>query len=371
MANITGKYLNKIRKDIIEYAEAILEYIYPSPSKYKPLVKNIVRRYVENYYYQPEIEFTPLEEYFPNYMKINLTLRYLLLSTYEYHLEEHSLKKFKENLNFYMTICLIIWIANEINKLINPLSEKVDYKIITKKSIEMINQVFPFTKEKSLILITENLNNLIKENFKVGNNFFKIMGDNRIYNEFHYIDTLDKYYEVVYKYSIEDIDKFRKNEVEELIKNKGIIDTFTCISLELLTLTILKLQLLNKKHTFLFKLNLDFYKQSKNIEFLHKLTEIKEIKNNIIFIADYEEYMANRNFIGDIKMAGFTLALDNIPAVEYKNYNIFADSKIVFVTEKFLEINHHFVPIWKEKGIELTIKKDKFEDISEEELLKK
>lgn len=369
MSNITGKYLNKIRKDLIEYSDIILEFVFPSPSKYKPITKSIIRIFVEKYYYEPEIEFNALEEYFPTYKKMNMTLRYILMSLYEYHIEEKTLKKLKENIDFYLVLALIIWIAYTSDKMINPLSEKISSKEITTKIIDLTTKIFPFTKDNSMILINENLNEKVKENYKVNHEFFELMKNNRIHNEFAHIDKENKYYEVIYKYEIDDIDKFKKNEVEEIIKNKGIADNLVNISLELLTLTIFKMQLNNKKETFLYPLKLDYYKQPKNTEFLAKITSIKNIKENIIFLINYEEYMANRPFIGEIKMAGFTIALDDPPAIEYKNYNIFADSKIVIVDDKFLEINKHFVSIWEEKEIELLKRKDKLEYIQEDNLL--
>lgn len=369
MSNITGKYLVKIKKDLIEYSDIILEFVFDAPSKYKPMTKAVIKNYVEKYYYEPETEFTVLEEYFPDYKKMNLILRYILWSIYEYHSEEKTLKELKKNNNFYLIIGLIIWISNETNKLINPLEEKIQSKEITNEIIDLIQKILPFTKENSLILINDNLNEKIKENHKSNHLFFELMKNNKIYNEFSHIDKEDKYYAVNYKYEIEDIEKYQKNEVEEIIMNKGITDKLINISLELLTLTIIKMQFQNKLETFLYPISLDYYKQPKNIEFLNKLTSIKPIKENIVFLINYEEYMANRNFIGEIKMAGFTIALDDPPAIEYKNYNIFADSKIVIVDDKFLEINKHFVSVWQEKGIELIKRKDKLEVIYEEDLL--
>ena len=373
MANIVDKYFNKKKKEIYDYSKIInslLEYnkdqIWSNDSEFNELTKSAINRYVDEYFFKSMDSFDEYADYLGALIKCDDRFKTILVCAIDSIPEEKRVGNYK--ISAYI-VSLIIYTAVAINRFTYPYGK---YKINVTNVYKIMDMMFKnidFIEYKDNIKVKRELVLTLKKNAVNEKKFFEALDSlntETSRNMYQMLSLDNKYFKVIYKYKIEEFDKYRSKDVRKYFKR--IEDDLNVLSYELTTLTVLKSRTLNKDMYFLFPASLDFYRKEAEINKLVKITNNEFIKDKIKLIIDYEDYYKNKEVIRILTNAGFSLALDfdmnsDVP------YRTFNEIKLALVTQEFLKANKSNLDSWKESGVIFVIKSEVSNEISETKLL--
>lgn len=373
MANIVDKYFNKKKKDIFEYSKIIntlLTYennqIWTNDSEFNEYIKKIINKYVEMYYFKSIEDFTNYEEYLGALVKCDDRFKTILVCAVDSILEEN--KKGNYKVSAYIA-SLIVYTAIALNRFTCPYH---NYKINITNVFSIIDAMFKnidFVVYKDSSKLRNELVSAIKKNDNCEDKFFEYLDSININNSknlYESIDLENKYYKVNYKYNIPEFKNYRQKDVIKFFKR--IKDDLNTLSYELTTITVLKSKFLNKDITFLFPIELEFYKKESEINKLVKVTSNEEIKKKIKLLVNYDDYNKNKEMVRILLNAEFDLALefDNPVDVPYRTFN---EIKTAIVPIEFINVNKGNMDSWKENKINFVINGEIVKVFSELEVL--
>ncbi len=371
MGKIVDKYFDKKKKDLFEYSKVVntmLKYdnnqIWNNETEFNSFLKSTISYYVDNYYFKSLTDFEEYKDYLGPLVKCDDRFKTILVCAIDSIKEEYRVGNYK--LSSYI-ITLIVYTSVVADRFTYPYNK---YQVNMKNVSNVIESMFKyisFVKYESNDTKIKNITKLIRANNNSERKFFNMinsLNSEVSKNEYEQIGKDKKYYKVLYKYKIEELDSYSERELKKYFKR--VSDELIMLSYNLASLTALKLLMLNKDIILLFPINLEFFEKESEINKLSDLLENKNVKNIIKLYVDYYEALEHKEVIRDLESAGFEIVANVSEATEL-SYSAFDGYKLGFVSDEFVSINKSNIDLWKE-NIEFVVK-NKNEVISELQML--
>lgn len=360
MGNLVDKYLAKKSKNIFTYSKSVKDMIsfenpvWSKETEFNECLKNTINMYIKNYYFKPLDNFDDFSKFFGPTIKCDNKFKTVFSCVYE-NFDFDNKDAQKESL--YL-ITLVTYIGIILDKFTYP------YKnyLITMETVEaIIKPMFDhvsFASYKPNDKALKELSRFIRKNSVNEKKFFEAIGllnSDNSRNEYQSIDENDGYYKILYKYKIDSVEDYSERELRHSFSK--ISNGVKVISFELMTLTALKLLILEKDIGLLYPVDLLFYDKDSELNKLIKITENKSILDKIYILVNYEDYKKNRDILKKIKNNGFNIAF-NVEDAPKMPYMAFQDSNLIFINKDFIKENEANFNTWKEIGIKFCIKKN-------------
>ena len=155
MTNIVDKYLNKKKKDLLEYSKLLYELIefsgkeeiFENISSFSELAKASINNYVDKYFYYLVEDFSAYDDYLGSLKKCDNKFKTVLVSTIDSIEDELSNKNNK--IPVYI-VSLIIYISVMLNRFTYPY---IKYKINVKNISTIIDII---TKDVSFVNVNQD-----------------------------------------------------------------------------------------------------------------------------------------------------------------------------------------------------------------------
>ncbi len=359
MGNIVDKYFDKKKKDIFEYSKIVntmLKYdnnqIWNNEAEFNSFLKSTISYYVDNYYFKSLTDFEEYNEYLGPLVKCDDRFKTILVCAIDSIKEEFRVGNYK--LSSYI-ITLIVYTSVVVDRFTYPYNK---YQVTIKNVSNVIESMFKFiafVKYESKPEKLKNITKLIRVNNNNERKFFNMtntLNNDNSKNEYESIDNNSKYYKVLYKYKIEELDGYSERELRKYFKR--VSDDLIILSFSLSSLTALKICMLNKDIKLLFPVNLEFYEKDSEINKLSNTLENKNVKSVIKLYASYNDTLEHKKVVRDLENAGFEIAI-NVEDASELSYSAFDGFKLVFVNEEFVSANKTNMDLWKE-NMEFVVK---------------
>ena len=296
--NIIESYLLKKKKNIFEYSKIISNIItiktndfWNDKSEFNRDLKDLASLYIDkNYFQNNSADPIIMADFFEYYNEENRTLN---LNPMLLFINNYYKSKGKNTLNNNLEI---FYLAVLLDSAVKIDQNNNHYKEVIDKVIKSIKNKTELKISKKLDGKYENLYQKTKENNKEENTFINAFDFNEFYNLFKKIDN-DTYY-VKYKYIIEK-SNYKQKIVDKIYKQKKLDDIYSLMSLELLSLTLLKTNydyIVNVPYNFINKIN--------------KINQIfcaAELKKRIKFLIKYENSSKEQEFVKKLIENGYEI----------------------------------------------------------------
>ena len=311
--NVLNKYAKKI-VNILIISKAINK---ENKEGYLKKIDQILRIYLDNYYFSPTSLSDNLKEIIPTLEDDNIALNSVTIVHVILSIDDLSSPVEKRKIS-------IKQLKMEVTKLTALL--KIDYH--TKRQKDELNELVKF----------------IKQAFNKENKFVDELNSLEVYNVFDKNAYIKDTYVVRLSYFIDSLNKeYNEALVEDIASSNYVLKKLNIILIQLLTATLLKELLLRKRvDHFIIKITPDYFKKN-NFNEIKKLINNKYLKMRIFFLVDLTIYLKNYEYFKTLKDEGFNFMADYSQDVELN-----LDSNEIVLYEN---IEPEVLSVAKTKGI--------------------
>ncbi len=297
--NLINDYFKFKKKNLINYAAVFID----NNANTLEYLGKFIDTYIDTYYYHV------LNTYYDESVKkfngkiVIKELKGKKLEILDELDDEHKRDVYLINNCYkYAFIAVIIDVINfdGLNKIdefkIQLKTTLVDEKKLMNDDEDALNKLAPIVKD-GVLKERKLFSSLTNEYFKI--NFYRYRSS-RTYNkvELNYdIDLLSK------SYNADVIEKIYKSDKLKLVKFEA-------------TMNLLSLEMLNKILTndvidyYFVETPLSLFKERENLENLVRLVDNNRLKNNVVFIINYNEYIQNKSMFKNLSNFTFAICID-------------------------------------------------------------
>ncbi len=288
--NLIEKYFEYRIKNLVAYATSLLEIGFENKFTWQKQLSQCSEYYFKNYIMISNYNLRPIIKYrrFFDQNKINdKKLQIVFVSIFESMIDYKYLKE-EEVQNIVLLIGKCIYVATIIDEEINTFSNvKTDFSDIYNILINYFNkdniilEVLDKCKKQLQLLINGNLDHKRKFDKFINNQNFQL----------ELIPLIRKngnkqIYEVIPKYDIKTLNKFKNSEVDYVYTSSDIDIELVFIAYTYVCSMIIKTLELKKRELYIIKLNSKFFKKKKYATKLVGLMSKNGFCNYIIFEID-------------------------------------------------------------------------------------
>lgn len=319
------------------------------------LIKKIIDKYVDEYLYdEEEIDISFITKYIEYNINLNKTVNALMLVIINLYLDENKKDEFIKNKQALLLLSIVISCSIEFDSKTSVLKqEKIDATSIKKLIIEIVEQKCKFKLVKNTNKVIKKLTLNIKEYNNLVKNMFNNVDEVDVENYFIKYCDKDNYYIVKYKYNNEELEKYDKYYINEVLEKEKINNRLNILSYIKLSLTILKCLMLNINNYFL----IEFNKKEMTTSMINKINKIfscKQVKKRILIFIDYDD--KDLEAIKLLKELNYKILIEyNNVETETNKYK-FKDDEMILVKKEFVDNNTDNIEIWNNRDISFQIK---------------
>ena len=330
--SVLSRYYLWKKKTILSYSKLIETLVSTSNNKiwknrkeFDILCKNIINEYVNKYLFNEE------EIYKDDGIDIDIKSKELdkiFLSISDYFKKINSLDRINNNKKETLLLTMIIYSASNLDKINSPFNVNIDY-------LETINKLFQDYNEMKLFKVKSNyetqlgkLIELLKTNRYKEKRLFEILSSPISYNKYVSVSKEKELYIAEYNYYIKGIENYSKSEITKVFDNKCVYDDFCFISLDLISITILKEISLRKKVSgYAIVMYKNFYKKVKNLIRFDK--DMGSLKKKISLLINYNDYVSDSVLMDKIRSYGFNIIVNTHLIDKFNIHNINSKDEIL------------------------------------------
>lgn len=319
------------------------------------LIKKIIDKYVDEYLYdEEEIDISFITKYIEYNTNLNKTVNALMMVIINLYLDENKKDEFIKNKQALLLLSIVISCSIEFDCKTSVLKqEKIDATSIKKLIIEIVEQKCKFKLVKNTNKVIKKLTLNIKEYNNLVKNMFNNVDEVDVENYFIKYCDKDNYYIVKYKYNNEELEKYDKYYINEVLEKEKINNRLNILSHIKLSLTILKCLMLNINNYFL----IEFNKKEMTTSMINKINKIfscKQVKKRILIFIDYDD--KDLEAIKLLKELNYKILIEyNNVETETNKYK-FKDDEMILVKKEFVDNNTDNIEIWNNRDISFQIK---------------
>ncbi len=285
-SSIIDKYKDKKKKIILSYAKILEDLIvleenelWHKKSEFLPIAEGIIDHFVDNYYYDNNLNRNNPVEY------LNDNINAVLLSMMEYFKSQEQPNMVKEKKNETFLLSVIICSASYIDIATNVIDGSY---IKTKNNFKKLLKHLSKTKLLKVYVnnrpLINKLFNEVKKSVANDKKFFSYFVSDLWHNEYQIISTNPEYYKVRFIYRIEGIEKEKPQYINKY--RKKYLKEYLNVCYELLVVLLMKEFIMNKKvNTYLVPV-IDEMVLKDGLTVL----DIPLIKNNLKLLVPWEKY---------------------------------------------------------------------------------
>ena len=368
--DLISVFLNRKKRNISNYTNILSKYTLNGNIKVNKIIERIVQIYVNNYYLEHNLDFSALAKYFEIKQTKESVMKNILLSSLTFYKNSGLEDQIETDINTIVLLSNMIFLAVGIDTYTNELlhvNEDIDSRI----------ELF-FNRYRSKIKIDDSdfkrfydeISKEIRRDINVERKFWRSLQSNNYNLTFLKNYKYNNLYLVQYDYDIRLLNRYSKQEIKRIFKEKSIIDDFNTIYLEQLSIFVLK-NLLNKHHDdyFFIKFYPDYFIKNKDLMAIDKILKNKTIKNHIVFLFDYNEINKNMSVIKDLYSKDYKLGCLNIKddsKITDKSFDMF---DFVFIKSNILDRYKDFSDVWTLKKINFIIGNEDFIVVAKDKIL--
>lgn len=294
--SVLEAYLNKKKKNIVEYSKIISDFItiktsnlWKNKSEFNRDLKDITSLYIDKLYFQ-ELDDDPvlMVDYYDLYNNIDDELNILLYFVTEYYK--------KKNIKTQEYVLEILYLTVLLDTAVKIEKDNKKYKDYIYKLIKNTKENFKVKKRYENYI--NSISNLIKNNKRLEETFYSYFETNDFYNEFQRINN--GLYYVRYKYEIND-SNYKKEYVNKIFKKQKLEEEYYLMAYEILSLTLLK-----TNYNYIIKIP---YGYIKKINKINQIFYNQKFKDRIIFLLDYNKSNKRNELIRVLKNNGYKVGV--------------------------------------------------------------
>ena len=350
--SVIDKYVEKKKKDILEYAKILESLITLENNKmwnnkveFSVECKEIISRYADANYFDNNVHRDNPIEYSND--NINLVLQAII----EYAKSNNKQKMLQELKNETFLLSVIICTASYLDIATNV----VDGNYVDTKN--KFKYLLNYLKKTKILKVFNNdrvrineLFNTIKKNNKEDSKFFEYYDSDNCYNSYYEYTSKPIYYGVDFKYAIAGLDKFDEKIVSKVTDSYAA--KMRSMSFDLLNIQLLKELISNKEiRKYLLKMDTVIAKKSS----LLKVFSNKYTKDYISVLVPLEEEVNYNDVLNEIRKMGINIMYEYL-ADDNVNENKFTYDMEVIVYEEFVKNNVENKYTWDKNGVKFVIK---------------
>lgn len=307
-------YFKKRKDNLYDYSRYIADLIYiktnnlwTSKKQFNLFSKELIEKYFIN-------TISNLEDNQFNFNNLNL----IVTSFFKEKVGEERVNLLKREVFLFTTI---IYISVYIDNIVTPWNnENPAYVEIIEQTLSKINFSNPFITFSRKKTIIREFVKRIKQNEKKEKQFFEAL-ENECYNTFIPYDT--NMYSVKFNNDLPELVKFNEVMVKRIHESKKIDYDYTEISLDLLSVTILKQIFLLKNNKYIIKVPKGYFSLKNNMKSLYKSYPYMKVRKYLILLVSKEEENIEK-LIAD----GFTVAYEESDGMTLTVNNMLGQSSI-------------------------------------------
>lgn len=360
--SLASKYYLRVQQDIIDYSLIINDLIIinePIKLSSKELL-DLYNKVLTNYFTKFSRANEDANRLVYKYFSIDdsnpLVDNCILASVIKYYQDNNDTKSIKENKKHIVTWSIILSLSLEIWMDTNPFKKRVvDIKSTVLNRLVDVDELSYITSN-----IDESKISILFEKAAFANiqykKFFKSFNSNTSYNTFIDLTSENKFFITNYTYVIDELTKYRSKIVKRALDD-SIKNELRNISYNLLAMLIIKEILCqNEIKYYVVKVNIQDLYKNKNIDDLEKIFNNKEIKERLLLLIPYQDYMENQNVIGRLRNIGFNIMIDIGDTSDIGNLTREINPKdMTLIDQTINKNNQNYLNYLKEKKINILI----------------
>lgn len=350
--SVIDKYVEKKKKDILEYAKVLESLItlennkmWNNKTEFSTDCKEIIAIYADRYYFDNNVHRDNPIEYSND--NINLVLQAII----EYTKKNNKQRILKELKNETFLLSVIICTSCYLDIATNI----IDGNYIDTKN--KFKYLLSYLKKTKILKVFNNdrvrindLFNTIKKNNKEDAKFFEYYNNDNCSNNYFVYTSNPVYYGLEFKYNIPELANF-----DETIVNKvksSYAAKLLNLSFELLNVQLLK-ELISNKDTnnYLIKMDDTINKRSSIL----KIFDNKYSKEHIKLLVPLEKEVNYNDALNEIRKMGIDIVYELLESGNV-NENKFTYDMEVIVLDGFLDNNLENKYTWDKNGVKFVIK---------------
>lgn len=350
--SVIDKYVEKKKKDILEYAKVLESLItlednkmWNNKTEFSVDCKEIISIYADRFYFDNNIHRDNPIEYSND--NINLVLQAII----EYTKKNNKANMLNSLKNETFLLSVIICTACYLDIATNV----IDGNYVDTKN--KFKYLLSYLKKTKILKVFSNdririndLFNTIKKNNKEDAKFFEYYKDDNCYNRYFVYTNNPVYYGLEFKYSIEGLEAYD----ESIVKNiKSSYSTkLLSTSFDLLNIHILE-ELISNKETnrYLIKLDDTIAKKTSIL----KVFDNKYSKRYIKVLVPLEKEVDYNDSLNEIRKMDIGIIYEFLTD-ENVNENKFTYDMEVIVLDGFIKNNQENQYTWDKNGVKFVIK---------------
>lgn len=345
--SVIDKYVEKKKKDILEYAKILESLItlednkmWSNKSEFSVNCKEIIAIYADKYYFDNNVHRDNPIEY------ANDNINFVLQAIIEYIKTNNKQSMLRDLKNETFLLSVIICTSCYLDIATNV----VDGNYVDTKN--KFKYLLSYLKKTKILKVYNNdrvrlneLFNALKKNAKEDGKFFQYFENINCYNRYYIYTSEPVYYGMEFKYNIPELKDFDASLVDKVKENYGV--KFLNISLELLVINILR-ELISNGEVKHYLIPLDNV-LSKKISLLNPFTQ-KYLNKYVSILVPLEKETDYNEEIGKINKMGINIIYEYLESGNV-NENKFTYDMEVIVLPEFLDNNLENEYTWDKNGI--------------------
>lgn len=350
--SVIDKYVEKKKKDILEYAKILESLItlednkmWNNKTEFSVDCKEIISIYADRFYFDNNIHRDNPIEYSND--NINLVLQAII--EYTKNNNKENMLNILKNETFLLSViictaCYLDIATNVVDGNYVDTKNKFKYLLSYLKKTKILKV---FNNDRVRI---NDLFNTIKKNNKEDAKFFEYYKDENYYNRYFIYTTNPIYYGVEFKYSIEELDAYDASLVAKV--KESYSSKLLNMSFELLNVHLLEELISNKENNrYLIRIDENINRKPNILKVFDNKYSPKYIK----VLVPLEKEVEYNDSLNEIRKMNLDIVYEYLVASNV-NENKFTYDMEVIVLDGFVEANQENQYTWDKNGVKFVIK---------------